>query len=170
MDIQMPRCDGLSATRLIKAEMPDIKIVMLTMVEDEENLFEAIKSGASGYMIKRSSSEEFLAMFASLEDGILPFSSGMAEKLLNEYTRLAKDNAPKEPDPAEAKDSGLLTDRQMQVITLLAQGKSYKQISEVLGLSERTIKYHMTEIFQRLHLDNRAQVIAYAARLGIGYN
>jgi DNA-binding NarL/FixJ family response regulator len=170
MDIQMPRCDGLSATRLIKAELPEIQIVMLTMLEDEENLFEAIKSGASGYMVKRSSSEEFLDMFASLEDGLLPFSPGIAEKLLKDYTRLAKGSAPEPSGQAEAKEIDPLTDRQIQVITLVAQGKSYKQISEVLGLSERTIKYHMTEIYQRLHLDNRAQVIGYAARFGIGAN
>jgi two-component system NarL family response regulator len=121
-------------------------------------------------MVKRSSSEEFLDMFASLEDGLLPFSPGIAEKLLKDYTRLAKGSAPEPSGQAEAKEIDPLTDRQIQVITLVAQGKSYKQISEVLGLSERTIKYHMTEIYQRLHLDNRAQVIGYAARFGIGAN
>ena len=169
MDIQMPRCDGLAATRLIMAEMPEIKIVMLTMVEDDDNLFEAIRSGANGYMVKRSSSEEFLGMFARLEEGFLPFSPGLAEKLLGEYARLAKGNLPDLPGPAESKESGPLTDRQMQVITLLSHGKTYKQIGEVLGLSESTVRYHMSEIFERLQLENRAQVIAYAARFAAGH-
>jgi len=166
MDIQMPKCDGLAATRLITAEMPEIKVVMLTMLEDDENLFEAIKSGATGFIVKRSSSEEFLNMFAGLEDGLLPFSRGMAEKLLSEYTRLANSPVQDLLDGEETGGNPILSDRQIQVMTLVAQGKSYKQISEVLGLSERTNKYHMAEIFERPHLENRAQVIAYAARMG----
>ena len=165
MDIQMPRCDGLAATRLIKAEMPEIKIVMLTMAEDDASVFEAIKSGASGYLFKRASANEFLDLFADLEQGRAPFSSGLAEKILAEFARLG--NAPRaRAENANAADAPALTQRQIQVLTLVAQGKTYKQVGETLGLTERTVKYHMGEILNALHLENRAQVIAYAAQHG----
>src|SRR5512139_269240 len=89
MDIQMPRCDGLAATRLIKAEMPEIKIVMLTMSEDEHDLFEAVKSGASGYLLKRLEATEFFSYLTELQAGHPPFSPGLAEKILQEFSHQA---------------------------------------------------------------------------------
>src|SRR5512142_524886 len=89
MDIQMPRCDGVAATRLIKAEMPEIKIVMLTMSEEEDDLFEAIKSGASGYLLKRLDAERLFEYLDDLNSGQPPFSPGLAIKVLNEFARLA---------------------------------------------------------------------------------
>ncbi|MBP7688626.1 MAG: response regulator transcription factor [Thermoflexales bacterium] len=172
MDIQMPRCDGLTATRLIKAELPEIKIVMLTMAEDDANLFEAVKSGASGYLFKRANADEFLALFDDLAEGRAPFSPGLAAKVLAEFARLAGGARPigpaPTPTPVEPVSLPGLTPRQVQVLTLIAQGHTYKAISDTLGLSERTIKYHMAEILERLHLDNRAQVIAFAVRRGLG--
>lgn len=171
MDIQMPRCDGLTATRLINAELPDIKIVMLTMMEDDASVFEAIKSGASGYLFKRASADEFLDLFADLAEGRAPFSPGLAVKILAEFARLA--GAPRalnRVDDFKLGESAVpgLTQRQTQVLVLVAQGKTYKEIGDLLGLTERTVKYHMGEILIRLHLNNRAEVIAYAARQGLG--
>ena len=168
MDIQMPRCDGLAATRLIKAEMPETKIVMLTMAEDDTSVFEAIKSGASGYLFKRASANEFLDLFADLEQGRAPFSPGLAAKILAEFARLSNAPTPR-ADNAPAENTHALTQRQIQVLTLVAQGKTYKEIGDTLGLTERTVKYHMGEILERLHLENRAQVIAYAAQHGYNH-
>lgn len=183
MDINMPRCDGLAATRLISSEMDDIKIIMLTISEDEQNLFEAVKSGAAGYLLKRLDAADFLAYMAELQIGHPPFSPGLAEKILKEFSRQAArlDRQPaSEGTPGDIEDnsiktgvveasaiSGELSPRQVQILTLVAQGQTYKEVADIIGLAERTVKYHMGEIMQILHLQNRAQVIAYAARMGL---
>jgi DNA-binding NarL/FixJ family response regulator len=155
MDIQMPGCDGLTATRLIKAELPAVQIVILTMAEDDEHLFEAIKSGACGYLLKTLDTNEFLGLLESLADGAPPFAPGLAQKVLQELTQ------PMPPDTDVQRSLAELSPRQQQILTLAAQGLTYKAIGLTLGLTERTIKYHMGEIIQRLHLQNRAQVLAY---------
>ena len=172
MDIHMPKCDGVAATRLIKAEMPECKIVMLTLSEDERDLFEAIKSGASGYLLKNLDASEFFTYLEELRSGHPPFSPGLAEKILNEFA-----NQPSRPyTQSKLPDSKLQTEgapetalspRQMQVLTLVAQGQTYRQVADTIGITERTVKYHMAEILECLHLQNRAQVIAYAARMGM---
>jgi two-component system NarL family response regulator len=173
MDIQMPQCDGVSATRLIKAEMPDCKIVMLTMSADDQDLFEAIKSGASGYLLKRLDAVDFFNYLAELQTGHPPFSPGLAEKILKEFSLQAArtEPQPQATDPThgttEEKPEVTLSPRQMQILTLVAHGQTYRQVAETIGLTERTVKYHMAEILERLHLKNRAQVIAYASRMGL---
>lgn len=163
MDLRMPRCDGLSATRLIKAEMPGIKIVMLTTSAEDQDLFEAIKSGAHGYLLKSMGGEDFIEALRGLEDGFPPFSPGLAEKVLAEFSR---QSTPPTGD-AGADEVHPLTERQREVLSLVAQGFSYKKAGDTLGLSARTIKYHMREIVEALHLENRAQALAYAARMGL---
>jgi two-component system NarL family response regulator len=165
MDIKMPRCNGLAATRLIKAELPDIKIVMLTMSSDDEDLFESIKSGASGYLLKTQDTEGFLRLLTGIANGELPLSPGLAAKLLAEFTRQAT-----EPEHTQALVSPpveRLSTRQLQVLTLVAQGLTYKEVGTKLGLTEATIKYHMGEIVDRLHLENRAQALEYARRMSL---
>lgn len=168
MDIQMPRCDGKCATRLIKAELPEIKIVMLTMSSDDEDLFEAIKSGACGYLLKTQDTQDFLKRLLELSQGEAPLSPGLASRLLGEYTRLSSEERRGDMggsgDPQ--KEEGL-TDREREVLTLVAQGLTYKEVAARLCLSERTIKYHMGEMTARLHLENRAQLLEYARRAGI---
>lgn len=162
MDIEMPGCDGLTATRLIKAEMPQIKIVMLTVSASDEYLFEAIKSGASGYLLKSQSSDRFLEMVAQIEGGGAALPPDLAARLLDEFARQARNSVmPTAETPTE------LTARQIEILTLVAQGLTYPQIGETLHLSEPTIRYHMGQILERLHLKNRTQVIAYAARHGL---
>ena len=167
MDIQMPRCDGVAATRLIKAEMPEIKIVMLTMSEDEHNLFEAVKSGASGYLLKRLEATEFFSYLAELQAGHPPFSPGLAEKILKEFSQQPRIDTETQGKADPGKEEGGLSSRQVQILTLVTQGQTYRQVAETIGIAERTVKYHMAEILDRLHLQNRAQVLAYAARMGL---
>lgn len=162
MDIEMPGCDGLAATRLIKAEMPQIKIAMLTVSATDENLFEAIKSGASGYLLKSQSADRFLEMVAQIERGGAALPPELAARLLEEFARLAQHvEQPVQEAPAD------LSARQLEILALIAQGQTYAQVAETLHLSEATVRYHMGQILERLHLKNRAQIIAYAARHGL---
>jgi len=173
MDIHMPRCDGVSATRLIKAEMPEIKIVMLTMSEDEGDLFEAVRSGASGFLLKSLDAEDFFDYLNDLQQGHPPFSPGLAEKILKAFStqdtkpvQEAMQDAPSDLTHRPACDDSL-SPRQVQVLTLVAQGQTYRQAAATLSISESTVKYHMGEILNCLHLQNRTQVIAYASRMGL---
>ena len=171
MDIHMPNCDGVSATRLIKAEMPEIKIVMLTMSEDEEDLFDAVRSGASGYLLKSLEADAFFGYLEDLHQGHPPFSPGLAEKILKAFsqqpTRPVRQALPVNPDEGDTHCAHLLTPRQLQILTLVARGQTYRQVAVTLSIAERTVKYHMGEILACLHLENRAQVIAYAERMGL---
>ncbi|MBI5031545.1 MAG: response regulator transcription factor [Chloroflexi bacterium] len=163
MDVRMPRTNGLAATRLIKTELPEIKIVMLTTSEAEADLFEAVKSGASGYLLKTIEGPKFFDSLEGLQAGEVYVSPELATKLLEEFTRQA--------EHVQAYDEGeenvTLTARQKEVLTLVAQGLAYKEVAGALGLSEHTIKYHMGDILERLHLKNRKEVVAYAVRTGL---
>lgn len=185
MDVRMPRMDGLTATRLIKAEMPDVKIVILTVSADENDLFEAVKSGANGYLLKNM---DAAALIEALEDAgqdIPPFAPGLASRLLEEFSHLAGhgplptvgreggtaggvDNRSFEPGQDRADGEEPLTARQLEILALVADGLAYKQVARQVSLSPRTVKYHMAEIMRKLHLDNRAQVLAWAGRAGYG--
>jgi DNA-binding NarL/FixJ family response regulator len=165
MDVQMPRLDGLAATRLLKAELHDITIVMLSMSGEDEDLFEAIKSGATGYLLKTQDTEEFFTLLLGLVRGEVPLSPGLAGRILKEFAHQAEEMRAVEI-AARSDDLEGLSVRQMQVLTLVAQGLLYKEVAARLGLSERTVKYHMGEIVARLHLDNRAQVVEWARRMG----
>ncbi|MGE5549420.1 MAG: histidine kinase N-terminal 7TM domain-containing protein, partial [Bacteroidota bacterium] len=144
MDIQMPRCDGLTATRAIKAEMPRVKIVMLTMAEQDEMLFEAIKSGASGYLLKDLDGDDFVEMLLGLERGEAPLSPGIAGRFLEEFGRMRNEAGAASPE--KERIDAELTPRQIEILTMTARGMTYKEIGVALGLSERSIKYHMGEI------------------------
>jgi len=181
MDIRMEGCDGLAATRQIMAEMPKTKIIMLTTSTDEEDLFEAVKSGACGYLLKSMDADELVEALDQAHQGIPPFSPGLATKLLNEFARLAElapdvkeadqedaaqEDAARE-DTVEEKPEDRLSVRQHQVLALVARGLTYKEVGDQLGLSPRTVKYHMAEIMAQLHLEHRAQVLAYAGQIGL---
>ena len=168
MDIRMPGCDGLTATRLIKAELPDIKIVMLTTSAEDADLFEALKNGASGYLLKDLEPNQLFDYLAGLGRGEAPLSRELSARLLAEFAhqaivldeRAAADLPGAPPGPE-------LTAREREILGLVADGLSYKQAGAALNLSEHTVKYHMGEILQRLHLKNRDQVVAYARRNGL---
>lgn len=164
MDLRMPRCDGLEATRRIMAEMPRTRIVVLTTSEDEQDLFEAVKAGAFGYLLKSMDSDELVECLEDVQQGIPPFSPGLAARLLHEFVRTADQP---HATQSESADKASLTARQLEVLTLVSQGLAYKEVGARLGVTARTVKYHMSEIMSRLHLDNRAQVLAYAGRAGL---
>ena len=178
MDVRMPRCDGLAATRLIMASRPEQKIVMLTTSSDEKDLFEAVKSGAQGYLLKSISPEAFLEALRDVEEDIPPFSPGMARLLLKEFASLSREedaenlsprppiSASPHPPVSESPYPGL-TERQAEVLRLVAQGLTYKEVGLRLSLSERTVRFHMTQIMDRLHLYNRTEVLAFASKAGM---
>lgn len=167
MDIRMPVCDGLTATRLIKAEMPQIKIVMLTTSSNESDLFEAIKSGACGYLLKSLEAGPFLTYLQGVSKGEAAVSRELAGALIKEFARQNSGTSSGSEAEKSAQGEIGLTLRQTEILQWVFQGLSYKEVAEKLCLSEHTIKYHMGEILQRLHLKNRDEVMAYALRTGL---
>ncbi len=159
MDVNMPRCDGLAATRAIKAEFPEMKVLMLTVSEDEHVLFEALKSGASGYLLKNLDANRFCAAITGLLRDETPIAPRLAGRMLAEFTRLAGTPATAAgPASAAAPD---LSPQQWDILRRVADGIPYKEIAVAMYITEQTVKYHMNQILERLHLENRAQAIAY---------
>lgn len=157
MDLTMPEMTGLEATRLISADLPDVKVVVLTASEDDADLFEAIKSGAQGFLPKDIESARLFSMLEGVMRGEPALTPGLARKLLTEFAQPAP--APREQPPS------LLTDREREVLELLVEGiTSNRELADRLFVSENTVKYHLRNILTKLHLQNRAQVISYAVR------
>jgi DNA-binding NarL/FixJ family response regulator len=157
MDLTMPEMTGLEATRLISADLPDVKVVVLTASEDDADLFEAIKSGAQGFLPKDIESSRLFSMLEGVMRGEPALTPGLARKLLTEFAQPAP--APRAQPPT------LLTDREREVLELLVEGvTSNKELADRLFVSENTVKYHLRNILTKLHLQNRAQVISYAVR------
>ncbi|XUX00029.1 MAG: response regulator transcription factor [Dehalogenimonas sp.] len=169
MDVRMPKCNGLCATRLIKAEMPDAKIVILTTSTEDNDLFEAVKSGACGYLLKSMDAASLVEALELAVQGIPPFSPAMATKLLDEFARISslRDTTPTPHLPPKNIPNTKLNARETEVLRMVSEGLTYKEIGSRLSLSPRTIKYHMAEIMYKLHLENRAQVLAYAGSIGM---
>ena len=159
MDIAMPGRDGLEATRAIKAESPDIQIVMLTVSDDEHSLFEAIKSGAEGYLLKNLREEEFADLVERVGNGEPAMSPGLAKKLIQEFARLKGEEVRSEVEES-------LTNREQEVLEHVALGASNKEIAASLFISGNTVSYHMKNILSKLHLRNRAQVVGWALEHG----
>lgn len=159
MDIRMPTANGLEATRAIKAEFPNIKVIILTVSDDEQDLFEAIKSGAEGYLLKNLREGEFADVVQRIAHGEPVMSPGLAKKLLKEFARLRSGM-----DRSEADLS--LRDREREVLEQVAYGWTNKEIAATLHISENTVNYHIKNILSKLHLRNRAQVAAWAMEHG----
>jgi DNA-binding NarL/FixJ family response regulator len=161
MDINMPRIDGLEATRRIKQDMPHVNIVMLTASEDDKNLFEAIKSGAQGYLLKNLEPYQLFELLESLSRGEAPLSGAIAARILKEFTRPVQ--SPDEaPELVER-----LTARETVILQLVAEGLTNKEIATKLVISENTVKIHLRNILEKLHLQNRIQAAVYAVRKGL---
>ncbi len=159
MDIRMPGIDGLDATRLIKASYPDTRIVILTVSEEDADLFEAIKSGAAGYIQKSLDSKQFFSLLEGVLRGEAGLTPVLAGKILRDYRQVR--------EPSSRSEPGDLTPREYEVLELVAQGATNNAIAGQLDVSENTVKYHMKNILQKLHAQNRAEVVAYALKSGL---
>ena len=161
MDLSMPEMDGLAATRRITAELPNIRVVILTVDDAERNLFEAVKSGAQGYILKRVEPKVLFETLHGVARGEAAISGVMAAKLMTEFSRQAGRH---EPSAGQGSD---LSPREREVLGLVAQGKSNKEIAADLSVAENTVKNHLKSILGKLHLENRVQVATYAFREGL---
>ena len=162
MDISMPGIDGLEATRRIKAEMPYVRIIILTVSESDQSLFEAIKSGAQGYLLKSVQPQALLDTLSGVFRGEASISGAMAARLLQD---LARESRPVSPPPAPP---ARLTQREQEVLRLVSQGKSNKEIASALNIAENTVKNHLKNILEKLHLENRVQAATFALRRELG--
>lgn len=157
MDLHMPRKKGIAAIEEIKDQNPYARILVLTSFSEDENVFAAIKAGATGYLLKDSSPEEILAAIRNVHQGEISMQPSIAKKLMREIQRSSA--LPPTEDP--------LTEREEEVLKLIAQGLPNQEIAEQLVISERTVRTHVTNILSKLHLANRTQAALYALREGL---
>ena len=159
MDVRMPKRSGIEATRTIKDTLPSTKILMLTISDEEADLYEAIKAGASGYLLKEISIEEVADAIRAVHAGQSLISPSMASKLLNEFASMVKrrDERAQVPGPR-------LTDRELEVLKLVAKGMNNRDIGQELFISENTVKNHVRNILEKLHLHSRMEAVVYAVR------
>jgi DNA-binding NarL/FixJ family response regulator len=159
MDVRMPKSTGIEAARRIRERLPDTKVIMLTVSDSEEDLYAAVKAGASGYLLKEISIEELADAVRAVARGHSLISPSMASKLLTEFNALVQQ--------AEERHRSLLpnlTDRELDVLKLVAKGLSNREISEELYISENTVKNHVRNILEKLHLHSRMEAVVYAMR------
>ena len=158
MDVRMPGVGGIEATRRIRTEQPMTKVVMLTVSEDEEDLFDAIRAGATGYLLKELSIEEVADTVRAVARGQALVSPSMAAKLLTEFNLLSRRVAEQHGDAPR------LTDRELEVLRLVAKGMSNKEIASELVIAENTVKNHVRNILEKLELRTRMEAAMYAVR------
>jgi DNA-binding NarL/FixJ family response regulator len=160
MDIAMPMLNGIDATAQITRRSPDTKVIILSMHADESYILRALGAGAKGYLLKESTETDVLPAVQSVRDGKPYFTASIARLLLEDYMRMLKQN--------NLQDSyDLLTEREREVLQLLALGKSNKEVAQILDLSPHTIDSHRTNMMQKLNLHNTAEIVLYAVRKGI---
>ncbi|WP_062048270.1 response regulator transcription factor [Bacillus sp. JCM 19034] len=156
MDINMPQMDGLEATKQIKERFPKVKVVIITVSDEVTNLFEALKKGAQGYLLKNIDPAAWYAYLQAVADDEVPMSKDLANKILREFTTQRETIVEKTP----------LSAREKEVLELVARGNTNKQISAHLTISQYTVKNHLKNILQKLHLKNRVQLTRYAYKNG----
>lgn len=155
MDIGMPLCNGLEATSMIKAIRPKVKIIILSVSDDVQDFFEAIKLGAQGYLLKNMEPDYWIDYIKNIACGETPISRVVAAKILQEFSM-------QKPNIVDNR----LSEREKEVLQLISDGRSNKEIGEILFLSESTVKNHLRNILDKLHLQNRMQLIAFAYKNG----
>jgi len=165
MDVRMPGMDGVEATRRIKAEVPGAKVVILTVYQDDEYLFNAVKAGAVGYILKDVSPEQLVHAVRLASRGESLIDPALAARVLAEFSKLST-NGERTQQGATGVYAAL-TPREMQVLNLVAQGKSNKEIARELCIEEKTVKNHMSNIFAKLQVNDRTQALIYAVRHGL---
>ena len=167
MDIMMKPVSGLDAARMIRQRFPSMKIVMLTASESEEHLFESVKCGACGYLLKNLEGRELFEMLSRFEEGEIPCSPGLAAQLLEEFRKNSNACTPDAEPDSGIERGEVLTKRQEDILRLVAGGMKYRDVAETLSITERTVKYSMEQILDRLHMSNRQEAVVYAAQNGI---
>jgi DNA-binding NarL/FixJ family response regulator len=160
MDVRMPRRGGIDATMAIKEAVPSAKIIMLTISDEEGDLFDAIKAGAMGYLLKEISIEEVASAVRAVFTGQSLISPSMASKLLNEFATMVR----KDDDRQQQVPTPRLTDREMEVLKLVAKGMNNRDIAKKLFISENTVKNHIRNILEKLQLHSRMEAVVYAVR------
>lgn len=158
MDLQMAECDGIEATRLLKRDFPAATIIMLSACEEEASLFQAMQAGATGYLVKGMEPQKFLDELKKWSEGEVPLAPGMAARMLKLFSAARPAVPPAQPQ---------LTERQLEILRLVAQGNLYKQIALQLEIKETTVKYHVKEIMAKLYLANRSELISFAIQRGL---
>ncbi|HVE91138.1 MAG TPA: response regulator transcription factor [Actinomycetota bacterium] len=156
MDVRMPKVSGIEATRRLKEASMSTRVVMLTSSEDEEDLFESVKAGASGYLLKDIEPEDVADTIRKVHSGQSMISPSMASKLLTEFHSITREPA--------ARSYSRLTDREMEVLKLVAQGMTNREIGKNLHIAENTVKNHIRNILEKLHLNSRFQAVIFAVR------
>jgi DNA-binding NarL/FixJ family response regulator len=159
MDVRMPKRSGIEATREIRELLPHVKILMLTISDEEADLYEAIKAGASGYLLKEISIEEVAEAIRSVHSGESQLSPSMASKLLTEFAAMSR-----RADEQQQLVAPRLTEREMDVLRLVAKGLNNRDIGQELLISENTVKNHIRNILEKLHLRSRMEAVVYAVR------
>jgi len=163
MDLNMPRCSGLEAIQALQTEMPQVNVLVLTVSDKEADLFAAVKFGARGYILKNTEPDELINAILQIAQGGVIVSPLMATKLLTEFKDLS---AGVEREFIQGTDADL-SPREGEVLQLVAQGASNKKIADSLFISENTVKTHLRNIMEKLHLVNRSQAAAYAVQRGL---
>ena len=159
MDISMPKMDGISATREIRSLLPQTAVIILTAHEEDEQVFEGIKAGAQGYLLKDAEPEDLSRAIRTVYAGDTIIAPELAQKMLSTF----EGGGP----PGRSHLMPPLTDRELEVIRALAQGKSDRQIANALGISEKTVRNHTSNIYRKLHIFDRTQAVIYAIREGV---
>ena len=159
MDISMPKMDGVSATREIRDVLPRTAIIILTGHEEDEHVFEGIKAGAQGYLLKDAEPEDLSRAIHTVHAGDTIIAPDLAQKMLNTFEGGRSGSSRLAPPP--------LTERELGVIRALAQGMSDRQIASSLGISEKTVRNHTSNIYRKLHIFDRTQAVIYAIREGV---
>jgi DNA-binding NarL/FixJ family response regulator len=162
MDIRMPKITGIEAARQMKEVAPSAKIVMLTISDEEEDLFEAIRAGASGYLLKDIPLDELADSVRAVHGGQSLINPSMAGKLLTEFATLARRDS--EDEPAKHAPAPKLTDREMEVLRLVARGLNNRDIAKELFISENTVKNHVRNILEKLQIHSRMEAVMIAVR------
>lgn len=161
MDIKMPKMDGIHATEKLKEEFPDLNIIILTVCEEDEHLFSAIKAGAKGYLLKNVEPDQLIKSLKCLAKGEAVISRSMATRIITEFTQMAKKVGPKPQGKLET-----LSQREKEILKLLSTGMSNREMANELCIAENTIKIHLRHILKKLHLSNRLQAALYVLKEG----
>jgi len=187
MDINMPNCSGVEATETLYKEMPEVKVIILSIHDDESYVFETLRKGASGYLLKDMETESLIEAIRTVMAGHAYIHPRVTGKLINQIRRMAESDAEMEAAAASAgmvvmgtadiggqtigvqfhqTDDNPLTKREAEVLRLMSEGKSNRSIGEYLFISEKTVKNHVSSILQKMHVDDRTQAVIIAIKNG----